>query len=128
MRCTGLVASNMEMRTLIPLVLVAACVSKEPTKRELCEQLEDHVVEQRVSTIPTRTPDPYSAGSAFGQRPDASHVPVGPDVEGHRLAMKTALGSAYVDSCVENFTEQQLKCSLAAPDAVGVAKCQSAAN
>lgn len=35
--------------------------------------------------------------------------------------MKTALGSAYVDSRVEKMTEQQLKCALAAKEAAAVA-------
>ena len=128
MRCSELVARKMEMRTLIVFVLVAACASKEPTKQELCEQLEDHVVEQRIASIPATAPDPYETGSAFGKRPDASHRPVGPDIEGHRDAMKQALGSAYVDSCVEKLTEQQVKCALAGSDAAAVAQCQSASN
>jgi len=128
MRCTEWVAREMEKRLLVVSVLVAACAAREPTKRERCEQLEDHVIEQRVKTIAASPPDPYAAGSAFGNRPDASHKPVGPDVEGHRIAMKRALGSAYVDSCVEKLTEQQLKCALAAADGQAVAKCQSATN
>lgn len=118
----------MKARHLIALGLFAACTSKEPTKRELCEQLEDHVIDQRVRTIGAASaPDPFSAGSAFG-RPDASEKPVGPDVEGHRAAMKHALGSAYVDSCVEKLTEQQVKCALAAAEPTAVDHCQSATN
>lgn len=119
----------METRHLIVLVLLAACLSKEPTKRELCEQLEDHVVDQRVKTISAvSAPDPFSAGSAFGRRPAASQKPAAPDVEGHRSAMKQALGSAYVDSCVEKLTERQLKCALAASEISDVAQCQTATN
>jgi hypothetical protein len=117
----------MKTRRFVVLVLVAACTSNEPTKRELCEQLEDRVVEQRVKTISATAPDPYAAGSAFGTKP-AGLKPVGPDIEGHRVAMKQALGSAYVDSCVEKLSEQQLKCSLAAVDGEAVAKCQTATN
>ena len=118
----------MDKRHLVVLVLVAACSSNEPTKRELCGQLEDRVVEQRVKTITAIAPDPYAAGSGFGTRPATTLKPVGPDIAGHRTAMKQALGSAYVDSCVEKLSEKQLKCALAAADAEAVAKCQSATN
>jgi hypothetical protein len=118
----------METRHFVVLVLVAACTSNEPTKQELCEQLEDRVVEQRVNAIHASAPDPFAAGSAFGTKPAAGLKPVGPDIEGHRVAMKQALGSAYVDSCVEKLSEQQLKCSLAAADGEAVANCQTATN
>ena len=111
---------------VLSALLLGACTSKEPSKQELCEQLRDHVVDLRVATIPAESPDPY-AGSGAGSNAHPGGAPVKADLEGHRAALRQALGTAYVESCTKALSDEQLKCSLAATDGDAVSKCQSLA-
>ena len=103
---------------------VVGCTERRADSREQeCEHLRDHVIEMRVASIP-RSPEPtedFSNGGAVRHHA----APVGPDIDGHRVALKQALGREYIDSCLANLTQEQLDCSLTAKDSAGITSCQT---
>ena len=80
----------------VGLALVfAACAahqeSRDPEAR--CTQLRDHLVELRIKDV---------RGSAAGL-----------DLDAHRIAIKRALGSDFIDACAARMTEAQVDCAIA---------------
>lgn len=88
-------------KILLVLILVAACGEEQDTFTEnqtRCEQLREHMIDLRLA--------------------DAVKV----DKAAHREAMREALGSAFLSSCVQ-LGERSVDCALDAPDAAGAAAC-----
>jgi len=105
-------------------LLTIACTSRESTKEELCEQLRDHVVDLRAETLAAPTRE-LRHGSSAGADPNSERSEARPDVEGHKAALKRALGTEYVDYCVKSISPGQLRCSLAVTNAADVTTCQT---
>ncbi|MEO8844989.1 MAG: hypothetical protein ABI591_15345 [Kofleriaceae bacterium] len=79
----------------------------------------------RVAAIPKAAePSPEDLARLGGAPPPRTAVPSKPDIEGHRAALKQALGRAYVDSCLATLTQTQLDCSLSAKDTAALVACQ----
>jgi hypothetical protein len=47
------------------------------------------------------------------------------DVKGHRVAMKQALGTTFVESCESQVSVAELQCSLRARDLASVTACET---
>jgi hypothetical protein len=92
------------MRTILSvLIIVAACgeeqdvVQAEPTR---CEQLREHLIDIRLSTAPKA------------------------DRDGHRDAMRNALGSGFLAECGQ-MSSRELDCAIEATDFNDAAACST---
>lgn len=111
----------------ISLATVLGCSSNaEESREQQCERLRDRVVEMRVAAIPRSVQPPAEDLAHLGGAPPPKNaMPQQPDVEGHRAALKQALGHGYIESCVATLTTAQLECSLGASDTEALTACQT---
>ena len=75
-------------------------------RAEQCERMRDHLVDLRLAS--------------------AQHLEK--DLDQHRVALKQAMGSAFIESCTKDMTETQVTCVVGAKDAEAAAACTTAAS
>ena len=92
---------SLRLVPLVPFVFLG-CTQATTVEREDCEQLRDHVVDLRLSTI--------------------SDLPT-EDMAGHRSALRNALGEPFVSSCMKTFTPDQIQCAKSALDSDAASSC-----
>ncbi len=111
----------------VVLIMLAGCAGRSndtaETREQQCERLRDQVVEIGVAGIPSSATPPAEDLARLGPAP-RNGTPSKPDVEGHRAALKQALGQEYINSCLATLTPTQLECSLAARDTAALVACQ----
>lgn len=114
-------AGRLSKAHLFALCLATIACDTHAVTRKRCTELRDHVVDLRLVAVRNIKPAPMH----FGPHQQPMPSPPAIDVEGHRLALKQALGESYVDSCLKTLTPDQLKCALAARDSESVTNCIS---
>lgn len=90
--------------TVTPLALLltialASCSSDDAPPVTSCERLREHLVTLRLA--------------------DATGV----DRKAHAEAMRSALGSDFVERCKESMSESEVKCVLKATDSTSASAC-----
>ena len=75
-------------------------------RAEQCERMRDHLVDLRLAS--------------------AQHLDK--DLDQHRVALKQAMGAAFIESCTKDMTEAQVVCVVGAKDAETATACTTAAS
>jgi len=75
-----------------------------------CAELRDHLVDLRIGE------------ATVGQNLSAA------EIADHRASLSTALGEAFVQSCTQAYTAEQLRCALAALETDDATTCANTAD
>lgn len=97
-------ASFVRVISAVLVAAFAACSSdSDDVSRRDCERLRDHLIEVRLEAVTA-------------------------DREQHRAALEAAVGSSFIDGCLEQMSPGHLRCSLAASDSSALAECVEPAS
>ena len=88
-------------RLLFVVALTASCASDEPTSEQRCAQVRDRLIDLRLANAK------------------------GVEVDGHRAAMKSALGDDFIQTCKTRLTVAQQQCVLRARDVAAATDCSA---